>query len=133
MHRAQGETSEKTWNMLYGMDVCRPRELVIAGDTRGNLHFADPRDASVLGALQAHKKGNKVRPGLVPVLRLWFRQRGRFCHAGFGWLPCGALCARALCVSLAVVCQLCIDRCLGQCSSSLPRCEASMLWQGEAG
>ena len=46
--------------MLYGMDVCGPRDLVIAGDTRGNLHFADPRTASALGVLQAHKKGNKV-------------------------------------------------------------------------
>ena len=110
--------------MLYGMDVCAPRDLVIAGDTRGNLHFADPRDASVLGALQAHKKGTKARPGSAcPVQRLGVCQRGGFCQGvGSGWLVCGASCARALC-GRAMVCQLRIDRYLGMCSSWLLRCE----------
>ena len=61
----QGVSTEKNWNMLYGMDVCAPRNLVIAGDTRGSIHLSDPRDASVLGSILAHKKGNKVGFGAL--------------------------------------------------------------------
>ncbi|KAK9811590.1 hypothetical protein WJX72_006636 [[Myrmecia] bisecta] len=55
-----GVSNERNWGMFYGMDVCTHKGLVIAGDSKGLVHFADPREPKTLGSEQLHKKGNKV-------------------------------------------------------------------------
>ena len=89
----QGESNERNWNMLYGLDVCLSRNLVIAGDTRGAMHFCDPRDGGSPGAVLAHKKGNKVRPCgqaahpmeeimCIPGAVLAHKKGNKVCHRG---------------------------------------------------
>ncbi|KAK9810883.1 hypothetical protein WJX73_005316 [Symbiochloris irregularis] len=51
-----GESNEKTWGMLYGLAVCDSRNLVIAGDTHGYLHFVDPRTSRRLCQHLVHKR-----------------------------------------------------------------------------
>ena len=58
----QGVSNERNWGMLYGMDVCAQRNLVIAGDTHGYLHFVDPRTSARISQQLVHKKTNKVSP-----------------------------------------------------------------------
>ncbi|KAK9845886.1 hypothetical protein WJX81_005132 [Elliptochloris bilobata] len=55
-----GVTTEKSWNMLYGLGACGERGLLITGDTRGCLHLGDARAGKAVGRHQLHKKGNKV-------------------------------------------------------------------------
>ncbi|CAL8469557.1 g9098 [Coccomyxa elongata] len=55
-----GVTNERTWIMLYGLDVCTERQLIIAGDSKGKVYFADARTNKEIAQLQLHKKGNKV-------------------------------------------------------------------------
>lgn len=70
-----GVTNERTWIMLYGLDVCTERQLIIAGDNKGKVYFADARTNKEIAQLQLHKKGNKVRQYvsamvlLLPALR----------------------------------------------------------------
>ncbi len=56
----QGVTNERTWVMLYGLDVCAERQLIIAGDNKGKVYFADARTNQEIAQHQLHKKGNKV-------------------------------------------------------------------------
>ena len=50
-----------TWKMVYGMDVCRSRQLIIAGDDEGFLHLVDKRTKKRTSAkIQVHKKGSKT-------------------------------------------------------------------------
>ncbi|KAK9908379.1 hypothetical protein WJX75_006998 [Coccomyxa subellipsoidea] len=55
-----GVTNERTWVMLYGLDVCTERQLIIAGDNKGKVYFADARTNKEIAQHQLHKKGNKV-------------------------------------------------------------------------
>jgi hypothetical protein len=55
-----GVSNEKTWLMLYGLDVCKSRGLIAGGDSHGFIHFVDPREPGKVSSHQVHKKGNKV-------------------------------------------------------------------------
>jgi len=58
----EGESNERNWKMLYGMDVSWHRNLILAGDSHGTVHAVDPRaNKALVGNYQLHKKGNKVR------------------------------------------------------------------------
>lgn len=57
----EGESNERNWKMLYGMDVSWHRNLILAGDSHGLVHAVDPRaNKALVGNYQLHKKGNKV-------------------------------------------------------------------------
>lgn len=57
----EGESNERNWKMLYGMDVSWHRNLILAGDSHGTVHAVDPRaNKALVGNYQLHKKGNKV-------------------------------------------------------------------------
>ena len=51
-----GVSNEKNWGMLYGLDVCGEKNLVLTGDTQGYLHFVDPRVGQRLSRHLVHKK-----------------------------------------------------------------------------
>ena len=83
----EGESNERNWKMLYGMDVSWHRNLILAGDSHGLVHAVDPRaNKALVGNYQLHKKGNKVRVQMGNALN----QRG---HATwlcvFRWLAIG--------------------------------------------
>jgi hypothetical protein len=47
--------------MMYGMDICQSRQLIIAGDDEGFLHLVDKRTKTrTSGKIQVHKKGMKI-------------------------------------------------------------------------
>ena len=56
----EGVTNERSWRMLYGLDVGVERQLIIAGDSHGCVHFGDARSHALVAHQQIHKKGNKV-------------------------------------------------------------------------
>lgn len=55
-----GVTNERNWIMLYGLDVCTERQLIITGDSKGKVYFVDARNNKEIAQYQLHKKGNKV-------------------------------------------------------------------------
>lgn len=56
-----GVSNERTWVMLYGMDVNAERQIIIAGDSKGKVYFVDARTNAEVAQCQLHKKGNKAR------------------------------------------------------------------------
>lgn len=57
-----GVSNERTWVMLYGMDVDVERQVIIAGDSKGKVYFVDARTDAEVAQCQLHKKGNKAGP-----------------------------------------------------------------------
>jgi hypothetical protein len=55
-----GVSNERNWIMLYGLDVCTQRQLIITGDSKGRVYFADARTRKEVAQCQLHKKGNKA-------------------------------------------------------------------------
>ena len=56
----EGVSNERNWNMLYGLDVSRSKNLIASGDSQGKIHFVDSRVEQKVASCQVHRKANKV-------------------------------------------------------------------------
>ncbi|KAG0463808.1 hypothetical protein HPP92_019877 [Vanilla planifolia] len=56
-----GWNGPATWRMLYGMDTCLEKGLVLVADNFGYLYLLDSREKTqIADAILIHKKGSKV-------------------------------------------------------------------------
>jgi DNA damage-binding protein 2 len=58
----EAEEAAGNWTTMIGLDVVPSLGMVVAGDSKGGVHFLDPRsDRGAVASLPLHKRGCKVQ------------------------------------------------------------------------